>query len=416
MIKTELGFDKEHTLSITMDRTPDQNTLNALKKNYLQHSNIKAVSFSSAYPSRNSGGQLLRGEGMEEDQNVLVWEWRVDEDIIEAFGLKLVAGGNFNPETENAEEKDCIINQTTMRLLGWDEENALGKILYISGNKSRCIGIIEDFHFASLRDVVEPLILTLKPTFRNNIILRLGNGDIKTTVDFIETEWKRNIPDAFFDYQFINVAFDRLYKNEKRTAQMFSGFSILAIIIASLGLFGLSTYETQMRAKEIGIRKAMGSTDLGIFRLLIGRFITLILAAFVVSIPVTYLFMAQWLNRFAYRNRCVGVLAFPFVCAGTHHLAGAATGAFVAVDLRQRNVLLLVPDDRDGLPGIRASLCIGLERVPVERGAGGSLLLLLAGGEREARNQRQPNDTVSSHVAHSIVLVHGVFGCAERRS
>ncbi len=301
MNETDLGFDKEHTLAITMNRIPDQNILSTLKKNYLQHNNIQYVSFSSAYPTRNSGGQWLWGEGMEADQNILAWEWRVDEDIIDAFGLNLVAGRNFREESEDAEEMDYILNQTAIRILGWSEENAVGKKVIISEKEGRCIGVIEDFHFASLRDEVEPLILNLKSAYRNNIILRLGNGDVKSTMKYIEAEWKKNNPNVIFDYQFIDASFDHLYKNEKRTAQMFSGFSLLAIVIASLGLFGLSTYETQMRTKEIGIRKAMGSSDISIFQLLMGKFTNLILFAFILSIPVTYLLINKWLEGFAYK-------------------------------------------------------------------------------------------------------------------
>jgi putative ABC transport system permease protein len=132
-------------------------------------------------------------------------------------------------------------------------------------------------------------------------VIRLGEGDIKSTMTFIQDEWEKQLPGIIFDYQFLDEAFDRLYKNERRIARMFSGFSILAIIIACLGLFGLSTYETQMRTKEIGIRKALGSTSLGIFRLLIRNFAVLILISFILSIPISYILMERWLESFANR-------------------------------------------------------------------------------------------------------------------
>jgi putative ABC transport system permease protein len=311
MSHRDLGFDKEHALVLTMNKIPEQSVLDALKKNYLQHNNIRYVSFSSAYPTRNSGGQLLRGEGMEEDQNILAWEWRVDKDIVDAFGLKLIAGRDFSTDAENKEDKEYIINQTAMRVLGWHLEDAIGKELFISMKKGRCIGVIEDFHFASLRNEVEPQVLNLNSDFRNHMIIRLGDGNLNETMKYMEAEWKKNIPEDIFDYHFIDASFDRLFRNERKTAQMFSGFSLLAIVIASLGLFGLSTYETQIRTKEIGIRKAMGSSDLSIFGLLMGKFTALIGVAFLFSIPVSYLFMSQWLNGFAYRIS-MGLMEFLF--------------------------------------------------------------------------------------------------------
>ncbi|MBS0001037.1 MAG: ABC transporter permease [Cyclobacteriaceae bacterium] len=301
MNETELGFDKEHTLAVTMNRVPEENILSSLKKNYQQHNNIHAVSFSSAYPSRNSGGQILRGEDMAEDEHFLAWEWRVDEDILDAFGLKLVSGRKFMEKSDESSGKEYLINQTAMKMLGWNEENALGRKVFISGEEGLCIGIVKDFHYASLRDEVAPLVLNLQSSYRNNIIIRLGDGDLRSTMAFIEAEWKKHNPGIIFDYQFIEESFDRLYKNETRTARMFTGFSFLAIIIASLGLFGLSTYETQMRTKEIGIRKAMGSSDIGILQLLIRKFTWLILVSFIISVPVSYLLMDQWLEGFAYR-------------------------------------------------------------------------------------------------------------------
>jgi putative ABC transport system permease protein len=212
-----------------------------------------------------------------------------------------VAGRKFQEKSQESAEKEYIINQTAMRQLGWSEENAIGRILLLNETEGRCIGVVEDFHFASLRDVVEPLILNLQSNYRNHIIVRLGEGDLHSTMKYLEEEWKKQVPGIIFDYRFIDESFDRLYRNETRTAQMFSGFSLLAIIIASLGLFGLSTYETQMRTKEIGVRKAMGSSAFGIFRLLLQKFTFLILFAFIISIPVAYLLMDSWLEGFAYK-------------------------------------------------------------------------------------------------------------------
>jgi putative ABC transport system permease protein len=128
-------------------------------------------------------------------------------------------------------------------------------------------------------------------------------------MEFIKEEWDKNIPQAAFDYHFIDESFDALYKNEYKTGQLFIGFSILTIIIAGLGLFGLSTYETQVRTKEIGIRKAMGSSSLQIFNILIKNFSLLVFIGFAISIPIVIYSLGYWLESFAYRTS-IGITEF----------------------------------------------------------------------------------------------------------
>jgi putative ABC transport system permease protein len=305
----KLGFDKEHVMAVSLTVIPDQHDLASLKKNLVQHSNIQQVSFCSAYPSRNSGGQIINAEGMAEDENMLMWEWRSEEDILEAFGVNLISGKNFNQTRENAEEREYIINETAMEMIGWDEESAIGKRITMGYDKGTCIGVVEDFHFNSLKTEVEPMTFVLKSGFRNHVILRLGEGDITATLAFIKKEWGKSVPDLAFDYHFVDESFDALYKNEYKTGQLFVGFSILTIIIASLGLFGLSTYETQVRTKEIGIRKALGSSSLQIFKLLVNSFTLLVFAGFVISIPIAIYALNYWLQSFAYKTS-IGVMEF----------------------------------------------------------------------------------------------------------
>ncbi len=330
MQNRNLGFDREHTLVLMMSRVPEDEVLSALKNSYLSHSNIRAVSFTSAYPTRNSGGQLLEAEGLPDDEQMLVWEWRVEEDILEAFGFKLIAGRGFTRNSDREDQKDFIVNETTVKILGWSPEEALGRTLDISGDKGICIGVVEDFHFTSLKNEVEPLVLNVKNNYRNHIVIRLGDSDLRSTMSYIEEEWKKQLPEAIFDYHFLDEAFNQAYRNERRTGRMFTGFSLLAIIIAGLGLFGLSTYETQVRTKEIGIRKALGSTTFGIFKLLIGNYTVLVLISFLVSVPLSYLIMSRWLDGFAYHVN---------IGPGQYLLAAIITFMILLLSVGYRSVL-----------------------------------------------------------------------------
>ncbi len=307
----KLGFDKEHVLAINMTVVPDQSVLSSFKKNLLQHNNVKQVSFCSAYPSRNAGGQIINAEGMAEEEKMLMWEWRSEEDILDAYGVKLISGRSFSRDRENTEETEYIINETAMNLIGWDKESAIGKRITMGERKGICIGVVQDFHFNSLKNEVEPMTFVIDNNFRNNVIIRFGDGDISSTLAYIEEEWEKNVPDAAFDYHFIDESFDALYKNEYKTGQLFLGFSLLTIIIAGLGLFGLSTYETQVRTKEIGIRKALGSSSLQIFRLLVNSFTILVFIGFIISIPIVLYALDYWLQSFAYKTS-IGVMEFVY--------------------------------------------------------------------------------------------------------
>jgi putative ABC transport system permease protein len=296
----KLGFDKEHVLAVNMLKIPEDATQNVLKNELMQHSNIEYVSYCSAYPSKNSGGQILNAEGMGEDDRILVWEWRSEQDILHALGVQLLSGKHFSTVVQE-EEREYIINETAMKQIGWTHESALGKKMELSGVMGTCIGVAEDFHYTSLRDEVEPLIFNIQRNFRNNIIIRLNEGDVNESLNYIKQTWTKNMPGEVFDYEFLDSSFEALYDNEYRIGELFSVFSIFAVIIAGLGLFGLSSYEMQVRTKEVGIRKVLGSSGFKIFSLFFGGFTKLAIIGYVISLPVALYFMRSWLNGFAYK-------------------------------------------------------------------------------------------------------------------
>jgi putative ABC transport system permease protein len=211
--------------------------------------------------------------------------------------------------------KRYVIKQTTANMLNLKPEECIGEKIYISDQEGICIGVVGDFHFSSLKNRVEPLVFDLNESFIRNLIIRFGDGDVLSTLNFMEEKWKQLIPGKLFDYLFLNESFDNLYKNDRRAGKLFAGFTFLAILIACLGLFGLSVFETQVKTKEIGIRKVMGSSSFRIFGLLIKSFTNLIAISFLISVPITVFIMRGWLSRFAYRIE-IGIMEF-FIAAFT---------------------------------------------------------------------------------------------------
>jgi putative ABC transport system permease protein len=301
MSDKKLGFDKDHIVVISQYSAAPRSELNGFKNSLLEHSNIDHVSFCSAYPSKTSGGMPMNAEGMPEDEKMLVWHWQTDIQILDALGVNLIAGRNFM-ETDSAENvKGFIINKTTADLLDWTPDESIGKKIKMGNWKGECIGVVQDFHFSSLKDKIEPMLFDISKYNKNNIIIRFGDGDVKSTMTYLEEQWQNHISAGMLNYSFVDDSFDSLYKTEKRVGKLFAGFSVLAIIIASLGLFGLAAFETQVRTKEIGIRKVMGSSTSNILRLLLTDFITLVIIGFAISIPASVFFMNSWLKNFAYK-------------------------------------------------------------------------------------------------------------------
>ncbi len=337
----KLGFAKDQLMLISMDRVPEDNKLEGYKKELIQHNNIQNVSFSSAYPGRTSNGMLINADGMAEDEQLLVWNWHVDKDYLKTMGIELLAGKDFNEAIYDINDLEFIINEAAMKDFNWDLDNSIGRYIDSGYRKGRCIGVIKDFHFSSLQFKVEPLVLNCEINlYRNNVMIRFGEGDISSTLEFVERNWQTYMPQTIFEYKFLDQSFDRLFASEQRTGKAFSVFSILSILIAAMGLFGLSAYDTISRTKEIGIRKSMGSSNVRIFNLLVTSFSKLALLAFLISVPLAYIIMKKWLESFAFRTSIewyvfgvAAILTFTIVLfsVGYHSLKGAKTNPIDAL-------------------------------------------------------------------------------------
>jgi putative ABC transport system permease protein len=309
MQNEDLGYDKEKVMAISLisNFSPQELTngnidAESFKKQLSGHSQIESVTVASAYPTHNLGGQLVWGEGMPENDKILMWAWETDTDYLKTLGLELITGNNMNPEKNFRLDLDFIINETAMKQMGWTIESCLGrKIKEGDYRAGACVGVVRDFHLTSLKSRIEPVMFYIGSDMPRNILVRLSGNDVRGTMDFVKEQWRLHMGSALFEYHFLDEQYDALYKNEVNTGRFFFIFALLAIIIACLGLFALSTYETLTRTKEIGIRKALGSSALGIFRLLIANFSLQVLISYMISVPVSWYFMKFWLEGFAYR-------------------------------------------------------------------------------------------------------------------
>jgi putative ABC transport system permease protein len=227
------------------------------------------------------------------------------------FNVEFIHGRSFKPDNQPGVQ-EFIINEAAAKSLGWETDDAVGRALTrFRGNVSdngTVVGVVKDFHYRPVYDPIKPLVIA-RIQGGTKMCIKINNSDIKETLAFIETEWKANFDDAPFRYSFLDKDFELMYAKEESLKKSIQYFSILAIFIACLGLLGLSSYSTENRKKEIGIRKVNGATTLELLGLLTKDFSRLVMVAFVISVPTSYYFGNLWLNDFAYRVQ-IGVDVF----------------------------------------------------------------------------------------------------------
>ena len=213
----------------------------------------------------------------------------------------LSAGRSFSREIKSDNEEGYVINETAAKALGWKPEEAIGKQFNrdLDGVKT-VIGVVKDFHMHSMHLPIEPLMISLRPNQSGYISIKLRPENLPETIAYVEASAKKYSPYPF-EYQFLEDYFNQLYQSETKLGEIFGFFTVVSILIASLGLFGLAAFASDQRAKEIGIRKVLGASTKSIVMLLSKNFLSLIILAFIISIPIAWYAMDKWLQDFAYR-------------------------------------------------------------------------------------------------------------------
>ncbi|KPL06273.1 hypothetical protein AMJ86_09055 [bacterium SM23_57] len=305
--KKDLGYNQEHVILLGIDNPALQQQYEPLKKELIQHPNI--VNVSGAYST--PGGESLTKRGVkaegvaEEDVPVMILV-TTDEDYIETLGLEITAGRGFSPEFATDATEAYIINQAAVAAIGWTDQEAIGKQFSILSSTpehqrpGKIIGVVNDYHVLSLHEKIEPLFMYINPPTYSVLAIRISPQDLSGTLAFIEKTCKNFAPNIPFEYSFLDESFDKFYKSELKLSQIFTSFSLLAILIACLGLFGLTAYAAEQRTKEIGIRKALGATITSIVSLISKEFILLVIISNIIAWPIAYYAMNKWLQNFAY--------------------------------------------------------------------------------------------------------------------
>uniref|UniRef100_UPI002FDEA729 ABC transporter permease n=1 Tax=Chitinophaga sp. TaxID=1869181 RepID=UPI002FDEA729 len=265
---------------------------------------VQSVSRSSSVPGSFHASAYSQLENVHGDlQKTNVDLFFVDFNYIRQFGLQLVAGRDFSTSFSTDSTKAMIMNEAAVKMLGYaTPEAAIGRNFKQWGREGKIIGVIRDFHYHSLQQVIDPLTMRIEPTDWELMSVKVKAAELKSTLAAIEKAWSGHITAVPFEYSILDESFNRQYQQDERFGTLFLYFSILAIFISCLGLLGLVAYSTLRRAREIGIRKVLGASAASVMLLLSREFFVLICIAAVIAIPLVWYGMHQWLNGYAYRT------------------------------------------------------------------------------------------------------------------
>jgi len=306
----EMGFDEENLIAIKTDGDLAgfaTNEPDALKNRITGHSSIISASITSNIPGERYSVEGLRPDNISDDAELPSMRFiRSDKSYLTTLGLELIDGKDFKdfPSISHA----YILNETAVNALNLTNPvGTRGSSTF--GGDGEIIGVIKDFHFASLHTLIEPLVIEYMNTEDGRqigigyILVRIQPGKHKAAMKHLRETVKELVPEAVFSYEFVDTYLSSLYKDEKNVLDLFLAFSLLSIFIACLGLFGISAFTAQLRTKEIGIRKTFGANTKSIISLVSREFIIYVLISLIISIPLGLYFMSKWLQNFAFHIR-----------------------------------------------------------------------------------------------------------------
>lgn len=312
----DLGYDMKNVISLELSTREMVDKYQVIKQALLENPDVKFVGSSGARVGEGSGKVLLNVDTDDGMQQRGVNLSGVDHDFVEALGITMIKGRDFQEDMPSDTLLGVIVNETMAKRLNWTEP--LGKRVELQGRNGRdflkatVVGVMRDYHQTGMYNEIETLLLFYR--VNNRIIYaKLSNEKVQETIRYIESRWNEFFPDQPFAYSFLSDRFNEQFGADEKRGFIFTLFTVLAILIACLGLFGLASYTVEQRTKEIGIRKVVGATEGNVVKLISKEFLILVSISILIAFPLSFYFMRDWLQQFVYRTN-LGL--FIFVLAG----------------------------------------------------------------------------------------------------
>jgi len=330
MLDKDLGFNKDNLISIPMADNMKPKYY-SFKKELEKETLIQGVTASLHNPvmiGSNSGGASW--EGKDPEKNVLIGTNAIDYDYLKTMKMELISGRDFSRDFPSDIARDTsgnfLVNEEVVKIMGIGDP--VGKSFRFMGLNGRIVGVMKNFHFKGADQPIEPVAFALADTsYLRMILIRLTPGNVSASIKSIEKTWKEILPEYPLQYSFIDQDYENLFRSEMRLSGILKYFTVLAVIIACLGLYGLASFSAERRTNEVGIRKVMGAGSMIIIYTLTREFLVFVLAAIIISVPLGWLIVDKLLRQFAYR-----IDINPFVFAGIS--AGAILIAILTVSFQ----------------------------------------------------------------------------------
>lgn len=320
MKEKDLGFDPKAKIVVPLRTTGAKKSYEALKNDVEQLSSVDAVSAANYPPGTQIFNDMVfYREGGSMDNAILNRRNIVDADYMELLGIKLIAGRGFSANRENESQGNLILNRSSVERFGMDPNSMIGEKLYFDWQGENyafeVIGVMEDYNQTSLKDPIVPLTFEMAGSADeyNFMIADVNSSGFSETIAGIEDIWNQRISDAPFEYSFLDDNIQKQYNEDRRISRIITSFSVIAMIICSLGLYGLSSFMAERRIKEIGVRKVMGASVIQITGMMSKEFVKLVLLAFLVAVPLSWYAAQKWLEGFEYKT---SLSVMPFLYAG----------------------------------------------------------------------------------------------------
>jgi putative ABC transport system permease protein len=317
----DVGYDRKNVLALRLWETDSRTRFREIETDLLRNPDVRAAAVCNVAPVRavEMNNFMVESESGEMVEVPQITNYFVDSGYFDLFGLTFVAGRGFSPGAIGDVQNQAVINETAARMARLSDP--IGKkIGRGSGEPMRIIGVVKDIHFTSFRSKVGPLMFLYRPERTSWLFVKMSGRRVRETIAFVESTIRRHVPDFAYDYSVMEDIYDRLYESEDRLGGLMTGFAVVAILVASVGLFGLISFVIERKRKEIGIRKVLGARLSGIMGLIARDLFVLIGVAGLLALPVSYAFGRRWLQGFYYRT---GLGAGVFAAAAAVVLAVA---------------------------------------------------------------------------------------------
>jgi putative ABC transport system permease protein len=308
MQQKDLGFNAESKIVLPMRTAYARQQYEALKNELSREGLMTSISAAEYLPGSTIWSDMaFYTEGGDMNKAILVRRNTVDYGYVELMGIKLIAGRSFTENRAMDSQQKVLINQTSAEKFGFTPEEAVGEKLYFEWQGQKytfeIIGVMADYHQNSLKEKIIPILFEMSPdpTQYGHLVATIPTDNFNETVSKVESTWKRLVQDTPFEYEFLDQTIQKQYDEDKKISKIISTFTVIAMLISCLGLYGLSTYMTERRFKEIGVRKVLGANVGQIVSLMSKEFIKLVIIAFVISVPLGWYAMTKWLEGFAYK-------------------------------------------------------------------------------------------------------------------